>query len=262
MTAPVKHQLPEGEQDALISAMVLLILDQLDQTANTPDPHYQYLRGIFQRYPLQVVIAEIRNILASLYFPQVADLSHLVMKYHDITLVPQQKVGGYCTTFIYNETLHSTSVTTTPLKSLELAQHMVDQLRAGMQLPPSIEERAEQNGSYPEKAPVASTSPTVPPVSTSSSTPATQTPPAFIRIGRVAFAIDKILYVRDDSTANYQSVRVGLAGGVDMRFDANSSNNSIHTQEVRFIGEEARAFLDWHRRWTLNLSPISEIPAT
>lgn len=249
MTA--KNQLPEGNQDALISALILYILDQLDQTVGTPDPHYQYLRAIFQRYPLQVVITEIRSILTSLYFPQATDLSHLVMQYSGITLVPQQKVGGYCTTFIYKESLRSTPLTTTPFKSLELAQHMIDQLRADVQLAPAImEDRGEQASPQAEKVPA--TAPASSPIA------AAQTSPSFIRVGRIALSIDKLLYVKDDSTDHYPSVRVGLAGGIDMRLDGNPAHNYMHTQEVRLIGEEARAFLDWHQRWTLNLSPLPD----
>ena len=255
MSPTSKNQLPEGSQDAILSALILFILDQLDRTTSTPDPHYQYLRAIFRRYPLQVIITEIRNILAALYFPQAADLAHLVMQYHGILLVPQQKADNYYTTFIYKEALHSTSMVTTPLKSLELAQHMVDQLRAGVQLPSSImeeqtdtmEEQTDLSTLHVEKAStVAASAPVV---------AAAQTAPSFIRLGRISLSIDKILYIKDDSTEHYPSVRVGLAGGVDMRLDANPVHNYIHTQEVRFIGEEASAFLAWHQRWTLDLPP-------
>lgn len=252
MSPTPMNQLPEGSQDAILSALILFILDQLDQTASTPDPHYQYLRAIFRRYPLQVIITEMRNILAALYFPQAADLAYLVMQYHGILLVPQQKAGSYYTTFIYKETLYSTSIATAPLKSLELAQHMVDQLRAGVHLPSSImEEQTKASNFHVEKASTAaSNSPVV---------AAAQTAPSFIRIGRIALSIDKILYVKDDSTEHYPSIRVGLAGGVDMRLDANPVHNYIHTQEVRFIGEEARAFLAWHWQWTLDLPSFEEV---
>ncbi len=251
MSPNAKNPLPEGSQEATISALILFILDQLDRTASTPDPHYQYLRAIFQRYPLQIVIMEMRNILAALYFPQSADLAHLVMQYHGIMLVPQQKADSYYTTFIYKEAVHSTATTTTPLKSLELAQHMVDQLRAGIQLPPSsIEERVDVNTAYEEK---------ISTVAASSLAPVVESAPSFIRIGRIALSIDKILYIKDDSTDRYHSVRVGLAGGVDMRLDANPVHNYIHTQEVRFIGEEARAFLAWYGSSTLDLPPLSTV---
>ena len=41
-----------------------------------------------------------------------------------------------------------------------------------------------------------------------------------------------------------------------MRLSGNVANNYIHTQEIRFVGEEAVAFLAWHQRWTLTLSPL------
>ncbi len=201
MSPNAKNPLPEGSQEATISALILFILDQLDRTASTPDPHYQYLRAIFQRYPLQIVIMEMRNILAALYFPQSADLAHLVMQYHGIMLVPQQKADSYYTTFIYKEAVHSTATTTTPLKSLELAQHMVDQLRAGIQLPPSsIEERVDVNTAHEEK---------VSTVAASSPAPVVESAPSFIRIGRIALSIDKILYIKDDST-RFQLIRFSI----------------------------------------------------
>ena len=110
-----------------------------------------------------------------------------------------------------------------------------------------MEQRTDISDSHGEKA--SSVAAIAPVVATA------QTAPSFIRIGRIALSIDKILYIKDDSTDRYSSVRVGLAGGVDMRLDANPAHNYIHTQEVRFIGEDARAFLVWHQHWTLDLPP-------
>ncbi|MBA2677383.1 MAG: hypothetical protein H0U76_03155 [Ktedonobacteraceae bacterium] len=244
MSLTLKNQLLEDNEDAIVSALILFILDQLDQAENTSGPH-RSLREVFQRYPLHVVIEEMRNVLTALYIPQAADLTHLAMQYHGVLLVPQQEVNSYYTTFLYGEALYSTSMATTPFQSLELAQHMVDQLRHGVELRSSIvEKRADASNSSEEKVSILPTSPPK---------PIAQDTSPFIRIGRIALSTDKILYVKDDSTEHYHSVRVGLAGGVDMRLDANPAHNYIHTQEVRFIGEEARAFLVWHQRWTFDL---------
>jgi hypothetical protein len=129
---------------------------------------------------------------------------------------------------------------------------MVDQLRAGVQLSPFTREE-RTNGSNIQTAEMSTSIPTTP------STLVTQGNPSFIRIGRITLSIDKFLYVKDDSTGQYHSVRVGLAGGVDMRFDANPAHNYMHTQEIRFIGEEARAFLAWHQRQTLDLPSFSSV---
>jgi hypothetical protein len=87
------------------------------------------VRDIINRHPIQVALAEIRNIVQGLYFPDRADLERLTMEYEGVLLTPHRSVDGYYATFTWNDTIQRTPDMGTPVLALAQAQRMIDRVK-------------------------------------------------------------------------------------------------------------------------------------
>lgn len=86
-------------------------------------------RDIINRYPIDVALVEIRNIVKALYFPDLADLERLAMEYQGILMTLHKSLEGYYATFLWQEAVQRTPDLSTPMVALAQAQRMIDQLK-------------------------------------------------------------------------------------------------------------------------------------
>jgi hypothetical protein len=84
------------------------------------------VRDIINRYPLEVALVEIRNIVKGLYFPNIADLGQLAMEYQGIMLTPHKSLDGYYASYSWRGTIMRTPDLANPMLALGQAQHMID----------------------------------------------------------------------------------------------------------------------------------------
>jgi hypothetical protein len=87
------------------------------------------MREIASRYDILTVLAEFRNIVKMLFFPDLADLSRLSMEYQEVLLTPHRTVEGYVVSFSYNETVQRTQAETTLTDAFEAARQLIDRLK-------------------------------------------------------------------------------------------------------------------------------------
>lgn len=95
------------------------------------DPHELTgaVRDIINRYSIDIALAEIRNIVKGLYFPNIADLERLAMEYEQVVMTPHRSLDGYYATFIWRGTVQRTPDLATPMAALAQAQHMIDKIK-------------------------------------------------------------------------------------------------------------------------------------
>jgi hypothetical protein len=95
------------------------------------DPHELAgaVRDIINRYSIDIALAEIRNIVKGLYFPDSADLESLSMEYENVLMTPHRSLDGYYATFTWNDAVQRTPDMATPVAALAQAQRMIDRLK-------------------------------------------------------------------------------------------------------------------------------------
>lgn len=86
---------------------------------------------IADKYDLLTVLAEYRNIVKLKLFPDLADLSRLIMAYEGALLSPHRTTDGYYVAFIYEDRTYRSENRTTPTDALRAAREMVLQLKNG-----------------------------------------------------------------------------------------------------------------------------------
>ncbi len=95
------------------------------------DPHELTgaVRDIINRYSIETALAEIRNIVKGLYFPDIADLDRLSMEYEQVLMTPHKSLDGYYATFTWRGAVQRTPDLATPVAALAQAQRMIDKLK-------------------------------------------------------------------------------------------------------------------------------------
>jgi len=90
----------------------------------------------------------------------------------------------------------------------------------------------------------------------------TTTAPLFIRLTYYSIAIDKILYITDNSSPGHPSIRITFAGGISGHIQAKepTPHGPLYggiwsPATLELTGEDAQAFLDWQEQYTLTLVP-------
>ncbi len=87
------------------------------------------VREIASRYDILTVLAELRNIVKMLFFPDLADLSRLSMEYQEVLLTPQRTVEGYVVSFSYQQTICRTPAKETLTDAFEAAKQRIAHLK-------------------------------------------------------------------------------------------------------------------------------------
>jgi hypothetical protein len=87
------------------------------------------MREIASRYDILTVLAELRNIVKMLFFPDLADLSRLSMEYQEILLTPHRTVEGYVVSFLYQQTIQRTLAKETLTDAFEAAKQLIAHLK-------------------------------------------------------------------------------------------------------------------------------------
>ncbi len=87
------------------------------------------VRDIINRYSIEVALAEIRTIVKSLYFPDIADLERLSMEYEQMLMTLHRSLDGYYATFTWHGAVQRTPDLATPVAALAQAQRMIDKLK-------------------------------------------------------------------------------------------------------------------------------------
>ena len=87
------------------------------------------MREIASRYDMLTVLAELRNIVKMLFFPDLADLSRLSMEYQEVLLTPHRTVEGYVVSFIYKRTIQRTLAKETLTDAFEAAKQRIAHLK-------------------------------------------------------------------------------------------------------------------------------------
>jgi hypothetical protein len=87
------------------------------------------VRDIINRYSIEIALAETRNIVKGLYFPDIADLERLSMEYEQVLMTPHRSLDGYYATFTWHGAVQRTPDLATPVAALAQAQRMIDKLK-------------------------------------------------------------------------------------------------------------------------------------
>lgn len=113
----------EGFQQLFISSYTSIY-------QRNPSELSQAVRDIINRHPIQVALAEIRNIVQGIYFPNRADLKRLKMEYEGVLLIPHRSMDGYYVTFTWNSAVQRTPDMGTAALALAQAQRMIDRVKS------------------------------------------------------------------------------------------------------------------------------------
>lgn len=89
------------------------------------------MRRIADKYDLLTVLAEYRNLVKMKLFPDLADLSQLIMKYDGVLLAPHRTTDGYYVAFIHKSIAYRTASKPTPTEALREAESIVRQVKQG-----------------------------------------------------------------------------------------------------------------------------------
>jgi len=89
------------------------------------------MRIIADKYDLLTVLSEYRNLIKMKLFPDLADLSRLVMAYEGALLSPHRTTDGYYVAFVYEDRTYRTDSKTTPTEALQEARQMIHQFKQG-----------------------------------------------------------------------------------------------------------------------------------
>jgi hypothetical protein len=104
-------------------------IDQIQSYEREPRELSHCVRDSINRHPIQVALAEIRNIVQGIYFPDRADLERLQMEYKGVLLAPHRCLDGYYATFLWNGVVQRTPDLGTPVLALAQAQRMIDRVK-------------------------------------------------------------------------------------------------------------------------------------
>lgn len=89
------------------------------------------MRRIADKYDLLTVLAEYRNLVKMVLFPDLANLSRLVMAYEGAILSPHRTTEGYYVAIVYKDRTYRTESKPTPSDALREARQMVHLLKHG-----------------------------------------------------------------------------------------------------------------------------------